>query len=133
MNTLTGGLLENTDLVLLDVKSWDRPTFRRVTGVDIDSTLRFARRVAAFGIPIWLRFVLVPGLTDDPANVDGVARFAASLGTVERIDVLPYHRLGVPKYAQLGLPYPLPDTPPPTPALLTRVREQFAATGLPVV
>lgn len=127
------GLLDRTDLVLLDVKSWDRPTFRRVTGVAIDSTVRFAERVAASGIPIWLRFVLVPGLTDDPANVAGVARFAAELGTVERVDVLPYHRLGVPKYAELGLRYPLPDTRPPADALLARVREQFAATGLPVV
>jgi pyruvate formate lyase activating enzyme len=127
------GLLEHTDLVLLDVKSWDRPTFRRVTGVEIDSTVRFARRVSAFGIPIWLRFVLVPGLTDDPANVEGVARFAASLGTVERIDVLPYHRLGVAKYPELGLRYPLADTRPPDAALLARVREQFTATGLPVV
>jgi pyruvate formate lyase activating enzyme len=77
--------------------------------------------------------VLVPGLTDDPANVEGVARFAADLGTVERIDVLPYHRLGVAKYAELGLRYPLADTSPPDAALLARVRDRFAVTGLPVV
>ena len=77
-----------------------------------------------------LRFVLVPGLTDDPANIDGVARFAASLGNVERIDVLPFHKLGQGKYRTLGLPLPLADTPVPTAAQTRAAREHFAAAGL---
>lgn len=76
--------------------------------------------------------MLVPGLTDDPSNVEGVARFAALLSTVERVEVLPYHRLGVAKYAVLGIRYPLAATAPPDGALLTRVRDQFAAEGLAV-
>jgi len=125
-------LLDHTDLVLLDVKAWDRATYRRVTGRALEPTLRFGQRLAERGIPIWLRFVLVPGLTDEAANVDGVARFAAGLGNVQRVDVLPFHRLGAAKYTALGIPFPLADVEPPTGELLRRVRTQFAATGLTV-
>ncbi|MEU7526907.1 pyruvate formate-lyase-activating protein [Saccharothrix sp. NPDC042600] len=123
-------LLADTDLVLLDIKSWDRALHRRLTGVDVAPTLDFAVRLAELGKPVWLRFVLVPGLTDDPANVEGVASFAAGLGCVERVDVLPFHKLGAPKYAALGIPFPLADTPTPTPALVDATRARFAAHGL---
>jgi pyruvate formate lyase activating enzyme len=125
-------LLAATDLVLLDVKSWDRETYRHVTGVDLEPTLAFGRRLADLGIAIRLRFVLVPDLTDAPDNVEGIARYAASLGTVEQVDVLAFHRLGADKYAKLGMPFPLEDTRPPGTALLDRVRDQFRAAGLTV-
>ncbi len=124
-------LLAATDLVLLDIKSFDPATYRRVTRTgQVAPTLRFATRLAELGKPMWLRFVLVPGLTDDPANVAGLARFAAGLSTVERVEVLPFHRLGVAKYQRLGLRFPLAQTPPPTEALLERVRKQFLDAGL---
>ncbi|GAA0262177.1 pyruvate formate-lyase-activating protein [Saccharothrix mutabilis subsp. mutabilis] len=123
-------LLADTDLVLLDIKSWDRALHRRLTGVDVAPTLDFAVRLAELGKPVWLRFVLVPGLTDDPDNVEGVASFAAGLGCVERVDVLPFHKLGAPKYAALGIPFPLADTPAPTPAQVDATRARFAAHGL---
>lgn len=126
-------LLDATDLVLLDVKSRDPATYRRVTRTgEVAPTLRFGRRLAARGVPVWIRFVLVPGLTDDESNVAGVADFAAELGTVERVEVLPFHRLGAHKYAELGLTFPLADTAPPSTALLDRVRGQFADRGLAV-
>ncbi|WP_432954223.1 pyruvate formate-lyase-activating protein [Micromonospora haikouensis] len=126
-------LLDATDLVLLDVKSRDPATYRRVTRTgEIGPTLRFGRRLAARGTPIWIRFVLVPGLTDAPDNVAGVADFAAELPSLQRVEVLPFHRLGAHKYAELGLTFPLADTEPPTPELLDRVRGQFAARGLTV-
>jgi pyruvate formate lyase activating enzyme len=123
-------LLAATDLVLLDIKSWDPAVHRALTGVEVGPTLAFARRLADRGQPVWVRFVLVPGWTDGAANVAGLARFCAGLGNIERVDVLPYHTFGAPKYAALGLPYPLGDTPPPDAALLDRVRDQFAAAGL---
>jgi pyruvate formate lyase activating enzyme len=123
-------LLAETDLVLLDIKSWHPATYRRVTGGQVGPTLAFARRLAAAGTRVWVRFVVVPGLTDEESNVEGVARFAASLGNVERVDVLPFHRLGVAKYERLGLPFPLRDTAPPDAATLERVRGQFTAAGL---
>ncbi|WP_406063288.1 pyruvate formate-lyase-activating protein [Micromonospora sp. NBC_00860] len=126
-------LLDATDLVLLDIKSGDPATYRTVTRTGrLAPTVRFAHRLADRGVPIWVRFVLVPGLTDDPRNVDAVASIAADVPTVERVEVLPFHRLGAQKYAALGLPFPLADTQPPDEALLHRVRGQFHDHGLTV-
>jgi len=126
-------LLDAVDLVLLDIKSGDPRTYAEVTRTGrLEPTIRFAHRLADRGTPIWVRFVLVPGLTDDPANVDAVAAVAADVPTVERVEVLPFHRLGEQKYAALGLPFPLAGTPAPSVALLDRVRGQFRAHGLTV-
>lgn len=125
-------LLDATDLVLLDIKAGTDESHRRVTGRPLRPTLEFAERLAARGDRVWVRFVLVPGLTDDPADVDRVARIAAGLGVVDRVDVLPFHTLGVPKYERLGIPFPLADTPAPERELVARVRAQFAAHGLVV-
>ena len=125
MNTATA-----TDLVLLDIKSWDTALYRRLTGAALHPTLAFARRLADLGEPVHLRFVLVPGLTDEAANIDGVARFAASLGNIQRVDVLPFHKLGQGKYRTLGLTFPLADTPAPTAEQTRAARERFAAAGL---
>ncbi|MEN9938621.1 MAG: hypothetical protein RLZZ387_5200 [Chloroflexota bacterium] len=130
---LTDTDLQAIDLVLLDIKSYDPETHRRVTGRDVEPVLRFARRLSELGRPAWLRFVLVPGLTDDPANVAGLAEFAATLRNVERFEVLPFHQMGRFKWEQLGLRYQLAETEPPGAALLERVTGQLRARGLPVV
>lgn len=124
------GLLAATDLVLLDLKSWDRALYRRLTGTELYPTLAFARRLAGLAIPVHIRFVLVPGLTDGAANVAGVAQFAAALGNVERVDVLPFHKLGAAKYARLGIAFPLAATPTPDERQMREARECFAAQGL---
>jgi pyruvate formate lyase activating enzyme len=129
-SSASDALLADVDLVLLDIKSWDPATYRRVTGVDIAPTHRFARRLAGLCKPVWLRYVVLPGWTDDVANVDGVAEFAGSLGDVERVDVLPFHQLGREKYQTLGIDYPIADAPPPSVALVDRIREQFRSRGL---
>ncbi|MEU8107828.1 pyruvate formate-lyase-activating protein [Nonomuraea muscovyensis] len=126
----TDAMLADTDLVLLDIKSYSPATYRRVTGGPLQPTLRFARRLANLGRPTWIRFVLVPGLTDDPADIDGLARFVSGLGNVERVDVLPFHRMATGKYRRLGLPFPLADTPPPDEDLLARVHDQFHLHGV---
>jgi pyruvate formate lyase activating enzyme len=125
-------LLDATDLVLLDIKSWDRAIYREVTGRRLAPTLAFARRLADRGNPIWIRFVLVPGVTDSVANVEGVAKFVSTLPTVQRVEVLALHRLGAHKYEDLGLSFPLAATAPPSPALVDRVRAQFSSHGLRV-
>ncbi|QYC40890.1 Pyruvate formate-lyase 1-activating enzyme [Nonomuraea coxensis DSM 45129] len=126
----TDAMLADTDLVLLDIKSFDPATYRRVTGGPVEPTLRFARRLAGLGRPTWVRFVLVPGLTDAPANVDALAGFVAGLGNVERVDVLPFHRMATGKYDRLGLRFPLAGVAPPDQALLDRVHAQFRAHGV---
>jgi pyruvate formate lyase activating enzyme len=117
------------DLVLLDIKSSDPQTYRTVTGRDLTPTLRFAERLAAIGKPVWVRFTLVPGLTDDPANVDGIARFVAPMKNVEWVEVQPFHQLGAFKWKAMNLEYKLANTTPPTPDLVERVLEQLRAAG----
>ena len=126
-------LLDATDLVLLDIKSFDAATARRVTGRSPGPTLAFARRLAARHQPVWVRFVLVPGWTDERGNVTALARFAASLGNVERVDVLPFHTLGAAKYAALGLGNPCAGVSPPTAGQVEQTRAAFAAAGLNAV
>lgn len=121
--------LSHVSLVLLDIKSSDPATYQRVTGQALAPTLAFAGRLQAMGRPVWVRFVLVPGLTDDPANVDGIARFVAPMKNVEWVEVLPFHQLGAYKWKVLGLDYKLADTPPCPPELMARVIGQFRAAG----
>jgi pyruvate formate lyase activating enzyme len=121
--------LSNLDLVLLDIKSSDPDTYRKVTGRELAPTLRFAERLNALGKPAWVRFTLVPGVTDDLANVDGIARFVAPMKNVEWVEVQPFHQLGSFKWKAMNLDYKLGDTPRPTPELISRVIEQFRAAG----
>jgi pyruvate formate lyase activating enzyme len=129
----TDALLADTDLVLLDIKSWDRALYRHLTHQELAPTLDFARRLADRGNEVWVRFVLVPGLTDAAENIDGVAAIAASLGNVTRVDVLPFHKLGMDKWRALGLDFTLADTPPPTGDQTAAARAIFAAHGLHAV
>jgi pyruvate formate lyase activating enzyme len=117
------------DLVLLDIKSSDPETYRKATGRELAPTLRFAERLAAMGKPVWVRFTLVPGLTDAPANVEGIARFVAPMKNVEWVEVQPFHQLGAFKWKAMGLDYRLKDTQSPTPDLIERVLEQFRSAG----
>jgi pyruvate formate lyase activating enzyme len=98
--------------------------------MDVDPILAFARRLAERGRPISLRFVLVPGLTDDPDDIAHIARFAAELGNVERVDVLPFHQMGRYKWKELGMDYALQDVEPPSVELVERVCAQYRSAGL---
>ena len=126
---LTDAELETIDLVMLGLKSWG-DAHRHLTGKDMEPTLDFARRLAERRRPIWVRYVLVPGLTDSAEIVDSIGEFAAGLGNVERLEVLPFHQMGRFKWKELGLDYKLNDFNPPTPELLAQVCDQFRARGL---
>lgn len=121
--------LSKIDLVLLDIKSSDPATYREVTGRDLAPTLRFAERLASLSKPVWVRFTLVPGTTDDPANVEGIARFVAPMKNVEWVEVQPFHQMGSFKWKAMDLEYKHHDTPPPSRDLVNRVIEQFRAAG----
>ena len=121
--------LSCVDLVLLDIKSSDPGIYRRVTGRELAPTLRFAERLAAISKPVWVRFTLVPGLTDDPANVDGIARFVAPMKNVEWVEVQPFHQLGAFKWKAMKLDYKHADSPTPAPELVKRVLNQFRIAG----
>ncbi len=122
--------LAGIDLILLDLKTWDPERHLKLTGKEVGPTLDFARRLAALKRPVWVRFVLVPGLTDDEENVASLAKFAGSLGNVERVDVLPFHQMGRFKWHKLGLNYTLEDVKPPSPERVDWACEMFRAQGL---
>jgi len=121
--------LSSLDLVLLDIKSSDADTYRGATGRELAPTLRFAERLASLAKPVWVRFTLVPGLTDAAANVDGIARFVAPMKNVEWVEVQPFHQLGAFKWKAMKLDYKHSDTPTATPDLISRVIDQFRAAG----
>jgi pyruvate formate lyase activating enzyme len=126
---LSDAELDQIDLVLLGMKSWGEQ-HKELTGRDMEPTLDFARRLAARKRPIWVRFVLVPGLTDAESLIDSIAEFAAGLGNVQRVEVLPFHQLGRFKWEKLGLDYTLNDVKPPSAELVERVIGQFRSRGL---
>jgi pyruvate formate lyase activating enzyme len=122
--------LDAVDLVLLDLKCWDPERHRRLTGMDNGPTLAFARRLADRRTPVWVRYVLVPGWSDDPNEVAGVAGFAASLGNVSRVDVLPFHQMGRFKWKALDLEYALDQTQPPSAEAVEQACRVFRSEGL---
>ena len=130
--------LDDVNLVLLDVKSGLPETYKKVTGRELAPTLAFGRRLAERGTPMWIRYVLVPDLTDAVDNVDAVADYVQSLqslgagGAVQRVEILPFHQMGTSKWKAIGEPYPLENTKPPSKKLLERVRGQFRARELTV-
>lgn len=122
--------LGSIDLVLLDLKAMTPDLHRPYTGMDNRPVHEFARRLAASRRPIWVRFVLVPGWTDDMTEVGRIAEFAAGLGNVERVDVLPFHQMGRFKWEKLGMDYKLRDTEPPSHEKTEEAVAQFRAKGL---
>jgi pyruvate formate lyase activating enzyme len=128
----TDAELMDIDLNLLDIKSGDPAIYEKVTRQPLQPTLDYARRLSESGRPMWIRYVLVPGLTDGHDNVEKVAEFCAGLKTVERVEILRFHQMGRDKWGKLGLQYPLESVSTPAPELTERVRGQFRSRGLTV-
>ena len=124
--------LMDIDLNLLDIKSGDPETYEKVTRQPLKPTLDYAHRLSALGRPMWVRFVLVPGLTDAWDNVEKVADICAGLKSLQRVEILRFHQMGKTKWEKLGLDYPLANVEPPTAELSERVRGQFRSRGLTV-
>lgn len=129
---LTDDDLNYIDLVLLDIKSGIPETYKRVTGRPLQPTFDFAERLSRLGKTMWVRFVLVPDLTDAEENVDAIGKFVATLDGVERMEILPFHQMGKAKWEATGEPYMLADTEAPSPELIARVKAQLESYGLPV-
>jgi len=125
-------LLSLTDLVLLDIKHFNPDGYKRVTGVNLQPTLDFAERLAALNLPIWLRYVLVPGYTDDMNAISKMGDYARRLGNVERIEVLPFHKMGEYKWEAMERDYTLFDIPEPTPEMVAKAKTRFEDEGVAV-
>jgi len=105
-------VLEYVDLVLLDIKTIDPGLHPRLTGVKIDDTLQFLEYLEEKNIPVWIRHVLVPDLTDNDEQLEKLARFLKRFKVIQKIELLPYHDMGKHKYEQLGIEYKLKETSP---------------------
>ena len=128
---LTDRELEDIDLVILDMKAFTPEQHKRVTGgMHNKDVIAFANRLAKLKRPMWLRYVLVPGLTDSPEEMAAVAQFGASLGVVERAEVLPFHQMGRYKWERLGIEYELNEVDPPDVTAVNRAVEIFRTAGL---
>lgn len=123
-------VLKYVDLVLLDIKSFDAQTYHQVTQVSIEPTLNFARYLNEINQSAWIRFVLVPDITSAIENIKGLANFVSKLNNVERIEILPFHKMGEYKWEQLGYEYQLKDIPSASPELVTTAKEIFAQYGI---
>lgn len=124
-------LMRSTSLVILDLKEMDPERHRQLTGKDNANILAMARRISDLGVPLWIRHVLVPGVTDDEAGLRQMDEFISSLKTVQRVEVLPYHTLGLFKWQKLGINYPLPDAVPPTAEQVQRAEELLRVDQYP--
>ena len=134
---------DNIDLVMLDIKHIDPDKYQALTAQPLQPTLDFAHRLVKMGKPMWIRYVLVPGISDDLADVEKHAQFVKSLQDealalhgkklIERVEVLPFHNLGESKWQELNLKYTLSETEPPTPELVKTIKEIYKKYGLPAV
>jgi pyruvate formate lyase activating enzyme len=134
---------DNIDLVMLDIKQIDPEKYQALTAQPLQPTLDFAHRLVTMGKPMWIRYVLVPGLTDDLEDVEKHAQFVKSLQDkaielhgkklIERIEVLPFHNLGESKWQELNLKYTLSKTEPPSPEFVKVIKEIYKKYGLPAV
>ena len=125
--------LATIDLVILDMKAFSLEQHKRVTGgLGNASVLNFAERLAGLKRPMWLRYVLVPGLTDIAEEMAELARFGASLGIVEKVEILPFHQMGRYKWERLGIDYELAATEPPSADQIAQAAALFRAAGLDV-
>jgi pyruvate formate lyase activating enzyme len=118
-------LVRCTDLVLLDIKQIDERKHQSLTQVSNKHTLRFARYLSDMGRPVWIRHVVVPGYSDDPDDIRRMAEFLAPMTNVQKIELLPYHRLGAHKWDAYARTYPLRDVPPPSPSNMQALKAVF--------
>lgn len=105
-------VIDNTDLVMLDIKHIESSAHIRLTGCDNSNILAFSEYLRERDIPVWIRHVVVPGITDDEKSLSALGEYLSTLGNLKALDILPYHDMGREKYKQLGINYPLEGVPP---------------------
>jgi len=124
-------VLEYTDLVLLDIKSYDAAKYKEITSVSLAPTIDFAKYLSSHNIKMWVRYVLVPGLSDNEEHITNLAKFLASLNSVEKVEVLPFHKMGEYKWEEIGADYKLKNTIEPSDTQVNSAVEIFKSHGLP--
>lgn len=122
-------VLEYTDIVLLDIKNYDPRVYKKVTGVSLSPTLKLLDYLREKNLTTWIRYVLVPGLTDNLDNIKELSEYLDHYPNVTKIELLGFHKMGEYKWQELGLKYQLSDTKEPTKEQLKQVKEIFETNG----
>lgn len=122
--------VDAADMLLLDMKAADEALFRRITGRSMDNTLEILEHCEDTGKRVWIRHVLVPGLTLEEAQLHALGRLLRRYGCIERVELLPFHKMGEYKWEALGAPYTLSETQPPPAEAVDRAREILRGYGL---
>lgn len=125
-------ILEYTDLVLLDIKSYNEKVFKDLTGVSNENTLTLAKYLKEINKPTWIRYVLVPGITDNMEDIENLAKFISNMDNIEKVQILPFHKLGEYKWEELGYDYELENTPVPSEEIVKKTKNIFSSYGLNV-
>ena len=112
-----------TDLVLLDIKEINDAQHRIVTSQSNKTILACAQYLSDIGKPVWIRHVLVPGLTDRDEDLIELGKFVKTLKNVDKFEILPYHTMGEFKWRELGIPYSLEGVKPPTADCVKNAKE----------
>lgn len=123
---------ESTDLFLVGLKHIDNRKHQELTGRDNNSILKNISYLNSLTIPFWLRYVVIPGITDDKDDIRKLAAFLAQFNSLQWVDLLPYHRLGLKKWQALNKEYSLPHVKPPTQEEMEKVRVIFQAFNVPI-
>lgn len=122
--------VDAADMLLLDMKAADEALFRRITGRSMDNTLEILEHCEDTGKRVWIRHVLVPGLTLEETQLHALGRLLRRYGCIERVELLPFHKMGEYKWEALGAPYTLSETQPPPAEAVDRARELLRGYGL---
>ena len=130
VKNLTKDVLKNTDLFITDLKCYNPKTYKKVTGVELQPTLQFIETLEKNNKPFWLRFVLVPGLTDNIEDIGKMADYVSKLKHMEKFEILPFHKMGEFKWKELGYKYKLSKTTTPSHDLIQKVVEIFKSKGV---
>ncbi len=122
--------LENVDLVLLDIKHINKIKYKNLTSVDLDNTLEFLKYLSSINKKIWIRYVLIPGLTDDADDVEELAKYLSQFSNIERVELLPFHQMGLEKWEKEKIEYKLKNNPTPSKEEVLKVEDVFRKYNL---
>ncbi|MDR1090080.1 MAG: pyruvate formate lyase-activating protein [Prevotella sp.] len=125
-------VLTYTDLVLLDVKHINSEKYKELTARPLEPTLKFIEYLNEINKPVWLRYVLVPGFTDDEKDLNEWAKYVSQFRNVERVDILPFHQMGIHKWEEMGKEYKLKDVRTPTKEEIEKATNILKSYKLPV-
>ncbi|MDC7124661.1 MAG: pyruvate formate-lyase-activating protein [Spirochaetales bacterium] len=128
----TSNCLDKADLIILDIKTALPDEYKKLTGVSSEKTLTTLEYLKKIKKPLWIRHVLVPGLTDDIAQLTALKNLLLDIPTLEKFEFLPFHKMGEQKWEQLEYNYTLTNTKPPKPDFVSKITKDFSLAGIPV-